>query len=112
MREKRYCWGSNLKDLTEKFTIFPKVLNKIVRQDCLVSRHVSNCTHKLIITDKFSFTDKNSHVFNYLKSSDVCKDACSDSCSAVLYSASTHYKLEIKEALQILWERPNLNKQM
>ena len=58
------------------------------------------------------FTDNNSHIFKHLKSSDVYKDACSDSCSVDLDSANTHYKLKINEALQILWERNNLNKQM
>ena len=61
---------------------------------------------------KHIFTDKNSHIFKLLNSSNACKFACSDSCFAVLDSANTHYRIKVKEALHILWERPNLNKQM
>ena len=30
----------------------------------------------------------------------------------MLGSVSTHHSLKIKEALHIMWERPNLNKQL
>ena len=47
------------------------------------------------------FTDKNSNVFEHLKSTAVCNEACNDSCSKVVDSANTHYKLKVKEALHI-----------
>ena len=58
------------------------------------------------------FTDKNSHIFKHLKSSSSCKDASGEGCFRVLYSASSHHNLRIKEALYIMWEWPNLNKQL
>ena len=58
------------------------------------------------------FTDKNFHIYKHLESSNTCKNACNDSCFKVLDSAKTHYQLKIKEALHILWEGPNLNKQV
>ena len=58
------------------------------------------------------FTDKNSHIFNHLKTSTPCKNLCSESCFKVLDSASTYHNFKIKEALHVMWERPNLNKQL
>ena len=58
------------------------------------------------------FTDKNSHICKHLKSSSTCKDACGEVCFRVLDSTSSHHNLRIKEALHIMWERPNLNKQL
>ena len=58
------------------------------------------------------FTDKNSNIFKYLKGSAACKEACNDSWFTVLDSANTSFKLKIKEALHIQWERPDLNKQI
>ena len=57
-------------------------------------------------------TDKNSNIFKHLYSCNACKVVCGDSYFVVLDSANTHHKLEIKEALHILWEIPNVNKQM
>ena len=58
------------------------------------------------------FTDKNSKIFKHLKGLAVCKEACNDSCFKMSDSANTPYKPKIKEALQILWERSDLNKQI
>ena len=58
------------------------------------------------------FSNKNSHIYKHLKSSSACRGACNENCSAVLDSANTAYKLRIKEALYIMWEVPNLNKQL
>ena len=58
------------------------------------------------------FADKNSHIFIHLKCSSFCRDACGEGSFKVLDSASTNHSLKIKEALHIMWERPNLNKQL
>ena len=50
-------------------------------------------------------SDKNSHIFKYLKKSNICKDAYSDSCFALFDSTNTHKKLKIKEALHIGQEK-------
>ena len=42
----------------------------------------------------------------------ACREACNENCFAVLDSAGTAYKRKIKEALHIMWEGPNLNKQL
>ena len=57
-------------------------------------------------------TDKNSHIFKHLKNSPSSKSLCIESCFKVLDSANNYHNLKIKEALHIMWERPNFNKQL
>ena len=70
------------------------------------SRHISTRVREHL------FSDKNSHIFKHLQSSDACKNACNETCFKVIDSARTHYQLKIKEALHIMWEGPSLNKQV
>ena len=70
------------------------------------SRHISTRVREHLLSDK------NSHVFNHLQSSDAGENACNETCSEVIDSARTHYQLKIKEALHIMWEGPILNKQV
>jgi len=70
------------------------------------SHHLSTRVHEHLSTDK------NSHILKHLKSSSSCRDACGKGCFKVLDSASTYHSLKIKEALHIMWERPNLNKHL
>ena len=70
------------------------------------SRHLS------IRVREHLFSEKNSHIYKHLKSSSACRGACNENCFAVLDSASTAYKLRIKVALHVMWEGPNLNKQL
>ena len=58
------------------------------------------------------FTDKNSHIYKHLQGSKACRDSCNDSCFKIIDSAKTYHQLKIKEALHILWEGPDLNKQV
>ena len=57
-------------------------------------------------------TDKASHVYKHLQTSQQCKDQCDASCFDILDCASTKYQLKIKEGLHITWEKPSLNKQV
>ena len=58
------------------------------------------------------YTDKNSPIFKHLKNSPSCKSLCNESCFKVLDSANNYHNLKVKEALHIMCERPNLNKQL
>ena len=40
---------------------------------------------------------------------EIRREAFDEKCFAVLDSANTAFKLKVKEALHIMWERPNLN---
>ena len=126
MLAKKYCNNLNIKLALYSFKIKTLLavkdrVNKSLRS-CVVykftfagcnsvyigetSRHLSTreCEHL--------FTDKNAHIFKHLKNSTPCKNLCSESCFKVLDSASTYHNLKIKEAMHIIWERPNLNKKL
>ena len=52
------------------------------------------------------------NVYIHLQSSKTCKDSCDESCFKVIDSAKTDNQLKVKEDLHILWEGPNLNRQV
>ena len=126
MLAKKYC-----KDLQIRlaFTSF-KIEKLIIAKDCAPRSLHSNKVYKFTYAKcnsvyvgetsqhlstrvhEYLFSDKNSHVYKHLKGSSACREACDEKCFAVLESANTAYKLKIKEALYIIWEEPNLNKQL
>ena len=56
-------------------------------------------------------TDKKSHIFKHLVENLTCKKLCDENCFAIIDSASSSFRLKLKEALHIMWLKPNLNKQ-
>ena len=126
MLAKKYCNNLNIKLAFSSFKIKNLLavkdrVNKSLRS-CIAykftcagcnsvyigetTRHLSTRVHEHL------FTNKNSHIFKHLKTSTSCKNLCSENCFKVLDSASNYHNLKIKEALHIMWERPNLNKQL
>ena len=57
-------------------------------------------------------SDKSSHIFKHLQSSERCRQSCSADCFEILYSAPTKFQLKLKEAMHINWEKPDLNQQV
>ena len=53
-------------------------------------------------------TDKNSHIFQHLESSETCRASCSEAC----FSALRTFQLKTQEALHIGWEQPSIDKQI
>ena len=68
--------------------------------------------HLSIRVREHLYTDKNSDIFKHLKTSSSCKSLCDESCFKVLDLANNYHNLKIQEALHIMWERSNLNKQL
>ena len=58
------------------------------------------------------YSDKSSHIFKHLRSSERCRQSCSTDCFEILDSAPTKFQLKLKEAMHINWEKPNLNQQV
>ena len=126
MLAEKYC-----KDVQSKlaFTSF-KIKNLITAKDCVPRSLRSNIVYKFTCAECNSvyvsetsrhlstrerdhlFSDKNSHVYQHLKSSSAGREACDAKSFAVLDSVNTAYKLKIKEALRIMWEGRNLHKQL
>ena len=122
---KRYCKNLEIKLIYSSFKIktlmnvedsIPRslrsnVIYKFIRVGCNsvyvgeTSRHLSTRVYQHL------HSDKNSHIYKHLKSSDKCRMSCCDNCFTVLDTASTYKHLKIKEALHIMLEKPLLNKQ-
>ena len=41
-----------------------------------------------------------------------CKELCNNECFEIIDSATSSYRLKLKEAMHITWEKPSLNKQL
>ena len=123
---KRYCNNLKIKLVFSSFKIknLIKVKDSVPRslRSCVVYKFVcagcnsvyarETCRHISTRIREHLFTDKNSHVFKHLQRSKACKDSCNDSCFKVIDSAKTYHQLKIKYAMHILWEGPDLNKQV
>ena len=57
-------------------------------------------------------TDKESKVFQHLKEHTSCNNACGPNCFEIIDFASSSFRLKIKEAIHIGWEKPSLNTQV
>ena len=55
-------------------------------------------------------TDKKSHIFAHLVNNETCKALSTENCFEIIDSASTPFKLKLKEAMHIIWKKPSLNK--
>ena len=89
-----------------------RVVYKFTCAGCTSVYVGETCRHISTRVREHLCTDKNSHVYKHLQSYKTCKDSCDESCFKVIDSAKTYHQLKIKEALHILWEGPNLNKQV
>ena len=123
---QRYCTDLQIK---LAFTSF-KIKNLITAKDCIPRSLRLNIVYTFTCAEYSSvyvgetsqhlstrvperlFSHKNSHIYKHSKNSSACREACNENCFAVLDSAGTAYKFKFKEALHIMWEGPNLNKQV
>ena len=102
---------SNMLSTKDKLSLKSHVVYKFICaacNDCYVgytTRHFSTRISEHL------FNDKKSHVYKHLRDKQTCLHACDESCFSIIDSASTKYKLKIKEALHIKWLRPVINKQ-
>ena len=69
------------------------------------TRHLTTRIHEHL-------NDKQSHIHKHLRSNTACFEICDASCFTVVDSANTEYELKIREAIQIQWLRPTINKQI
>ena len=56
-------------------------------------------------------TDKKSHIFALLVNNETCKALNTENCFETIDSASTPFRLKLKEAMHIIWKKSLLNKQ-
>ena len=56
-------------------------------------------------------TDKKSRIFGRLDNNETCKALSTENCFEIIDSASTPFRLKLKEAMYIIWKKTSLNKQ-
>ena len=85
------------------------LIEKQQRGACYISKtghHFSTCVRERLSSDKLS------HIFQHIQSSERCCQSFSADCLEILDSTPTKYQLKLKEAMCINWEKPNLNHQV
>ena len=55
--------------------------------------------------------DKKSHIFAHLVHNEICKALSTENCFEIIVSATTSFRLKLKETMHIIWKMPSLNKQ-
>ena len=56
--------------------------------------------------------DKKSHIFKHLDENHKCKNLSTPDCFQIIDSASSKFRLKLKEAMHITWTKPSLNRQL
>ena len=56
--------------------------------------------------------DKKSHIFKHLDENHHCKSLSTPDCFQIIDSASSKFRLKLKEAMHITWTKPSLNRQL
>ena len=76
------------------------------------SRYIgkTSCHFKIRIEEHIK-TENKSHFFKHLHSNATCFDSYNSLCFKIIDKANSKFDLKIKEALQIIWRKPNLNAQ-
>ena len=55
---------------------------------------------------------KKSHIFKLLNENHDCKSLSTLDCFQIIDSASSKFRLKLKEAMHITWTKPSLNRQL
>ena len=50
-------------------------------------------------------------IFAHLVNNETCKALSTENCFEIIDSASTPFRLKLKEAMHIIWKKASLNKQ-
>ena len=56
--------------------------------------------------------DKKSHIFKHVDENHHCKSLSTPDCFQIIDSASSKFRLKLKEAMHITWTKPSLNRQL
>ena len=123
---KYYCKSTNIKIAFSPFKVgnlfsvkgsVPKYLRSVVvyRFTCpgCNASYIGETTRHLTTRIKEHLeTDSKSHIFKHLYTNRKCKELCNAKCYEIIDSATSSYRLKLKEAMYITWEKPSLNKQV
>ena len=80
---------------------------------CLRSSYIGETARHLTTRIKEHLeTDSKSHIFKLLDTNRKCKELCNAECFEIIDSATSSYRLKLKEGMDITWEKPPLNKEV
>ena len=117
---KYYCKSTNIKIVFLPFKVLdlfsvkesvPKYLQSFVvyRFTCpgCNATYIGEITRHLTTRFKEHLkTGSKSPIFKHLNTNRNCKELCDTECFEIIDSASSSYRLKLKEAMHITWERP------
>ena len=121
----KFCKNSNINIVFSPF----KTGDLFSSKDCLPSALKSFVVYKFVCArcqscyigetklhlptriNEHLVTDKKAYIFKHLLENSACKNVCDKNCFAIVDSASSSFRLKLKEALYITWLKANLNKQ-
>ena len=122
---KCYCKSTNIKivfplfkvrDLFSAKKLVPKYLHIVVYRyicpGCNTSYIGEKTCHLTTRIKEDLETDSKSHIFKHLHTKRICKELRDTECFEFIDSATSSYKLKLKEVMHITWEKPSLNKQV
>ena len=123
---KYYCKSTNIKILFSQFKVgdlfsvkesVPKYLRSFIvyRFTCpgCNASYIGETTRHLTTRIKEHLeTDSKSQILKHLNTNKNCKELCNTECFEIIDSAISFYRLKLKEAMLITWEKSSLNKQV
>ena len=123
---KYYCESTNIKIVFSLFKVgnlfsvkgsVPKYLRYFVvyRFTCpgCNASYIGETTRHLTTRIKEHLeNDSKSHIFKHLDTNRNCKELYDNECFEIINSATSSYRLKLKEAMYIIWEKPSLDKQV
>ena len=74
---------------------------------CSSSKIDETCPHFKTRIEKHIKKDSKSHTFKHLHSTATCFDSYNSLCFKKIEKANSQFDLKIKEALHIIWRKPN-----
>ena len=101
----------SVKDAIPKL-LKPFVVYKFVHPGCKAC-HIGETTHHLSTRiQEHLEKDRKSHIFKHLNENHNCKSLSTPDCFQIIDSASSKFRLKLKEAMHITWTKPSLNRQL
>ena len=116
---KFYCKNLNIKVVSTQFK-FADVFNvkspipKSLKSFVVYEFSCPACNPFYIVNKDFKEhweTDRKSHIFAHLINNKTCKALSTESCFEIINSASSSFRLKLKEAIHIIGKKLSLNKQ-
>ena len=123
---KYYCKNTNIKIVFSLFKVgdlfrVKEPVHKYLRSfavyrftgpGCFAS-YIGETTRQLTTRIKEHLeTDPKSHVFKHLNTNKNCRELCDTECFEAIDPGTSSYRLKVKEAMHITWQKTTLNKKI